>query len=314
MIPTRDRPEVLERTIAALAAQSLDKDAFEVVVVDNGSEPGALERARALRGSAAFALEVLSEPRPGGSAARNAGVSVASSEHVLFLGDDTRPAAPGFLSGHLAALAGRGDGPPAAVLGGCVWAPGVEVTPVMDWLERTGKILDYSAMDAGEGPLANLYAGNLSMRRSDLVAVGGFDERFSKIYGWADYDLALRLGDRGLRLVFRPDLIVHHDHRYGLRDSLRRMEAMGRTANLLNRIHGGRPGLATPRPIGVKALVGSTLAPLTVQLPVPSWLPRPVRDAILRVWHYAALARGYRRPPLDDDPAHRGGLRERSPA
>jgi len=313
VIPTRNRPEVLERTIAALAAQSLDKEAFEVVVVDNGSEPSARERARALRGSAAFALEVISEVRPGASAARNAGVSVASSERILFLGDDTRPADPGFLSGHLSALAGRGDGPPAAVLGGCVWAPGVEVTPVMDWLERTGKILDYSAMDAGEGPLVNLYSGNLSMRRSDLAAVGGFDERFG-IYGWEDYDLALRLGDRGLTLVFRPDLIVHHDHRYGLRDSLRRMEAMGRTANLLNRIHGGRPGLATPRPTGVKALVGSTLAPLTMRLPVPSWFPRPVRDAVFRVGHYAALARGYRRPPLDDDPVNRGGLRERSPA
>jgi hypothetical protein len=86
------------------------------------------------------------------------------------------------------------------------------------------------------------------------------------------------------------------------------MEAVGRAANLLNRLHAGRAGLLTPAPRGAKASVGRIAAPLATRLPVPRRLPRPLRDQAFRALHFAALARGYSSPPLPEDAALRGGL------
>src|SRR5947209_19570905 len=41
VVPTRDRPERLERLLISLAAQSLGGEAFEIVVVDEASAPAA---------------------------------------------------------------------------------------------------------------------------------------------------------------------------------------------------------------------------------------------------------------------------------
>ena len=310
VIPTRDRAAVLERTLAALAEQELGGIAMEVIVVDNGSPAGSLEAVSSFSATAPFSFTLLVEQRSGASAARNAGVAVARGEHILFLGDDTRPADGDLVAEHVQALSER----PGArvVMGVCHWAPGIEVTPVMEWLERTRKSHDYSIFPPGEGPLTNLYANNLSLPRDALLDVGGFDERFPQ-YGWEDYDLALRLGDRGYRLCFLPELVVHHDHTSGLKDSLRRMESVGRTARLFNRLHAERDGLLAPRPDGPKAAIARALDPMLRRIPVPGWIPRPIRDRAFRTLHYAALARGYEDSPIPADPGLRGGIEEALP-
>ncbi len=307
VIPTRDRVEVLARTLEALAGQELDGLAMEVIVVDNGSPARSLARISSLGEAAPFRFSLLTEPRSGASAARNAGTSVARADRILFLGDDTRPADEGLVADHVRALSERPG--KRVVMGACVWAPGVEVTPVMEWLERTGKSHDYAIFQRGEGELINLYSNNLSLPREALLEVGGFDERFPQ-YGWEDYDLALRLADRGYRLCFLAELVVHHDHTSGLQESLRRMESVGRTAHLFNRLHEHRPGLLAPRPHGVKAAFARAIDPLLRRIPVPGRLPRPISDQMFRTLHYAALARGYADSPLPVDAGLRGGIGE----
>ena len=185
------------------------------------------------------------------------------------------------------------------VLGRVVWDPEIEATPVMDWMTRSGKMNDYSFLEDAEDQRPTLYAPNLSLRRSAFVEVGGFDERFWR-YGWAEYDLALRLFDRGFRIKLMPELVVGHHHVYTLRDSLRRMDSVGMGANLLNRVHGERDDLATPAPAGAKARAGRALAPATGRVPVPAWLPERVQDSAFKTLHFAALARGYSRPPIPE--------------
>lgn len=305
VIPTRDRAQVLERTVAALAAQELDGLEIEVIVVDNGTPAGALRGVSGIGAAAPFEFQLLVERRSGVSAKRNAGVSIARGRDVLFLGDDTRPADGGLVIGHVRAL--RRSPPRCAVMGVCAWAPEVEVTPVMEWLERTRKSHDYSIFESGDGPMRNLYTNNLSLPRDALLEVGGFDERFP--YGWEDYDLALRLSDCGYSLRFLPELVVHHDHTSGLSESLRRMESVGRTARLFNRLHADRPGLLTPRPDGIRAAAARAVGPLLRRVPVPEWLPRPLSDRAFRALHYSALARGYAEAPIPVDPGLRGGIR-----
>jgi GT2 family glycosyltransferase len=305
VIPTRGRRDPLSRTVSALATQDLNGLSMEVIAV--ASDISASEVEAALDGERPFPLRLLEEARPGAAAARNSGISEARAELVLLLGDDTYPATSDLVAGHVRAQREQ-PGWRRAVLGGCVWAPEIELTAVMDWLDRTGKMLDFGGLDRDRSTTPMLYSGNVSLHREALLRVDGFDERFAT-YGWEDYDLALRLWDVGVRVAYRPELLVHHLHRYRLEDSLRRMEEMGRTANLLRRLHARRPSLRAPLPIGLRSTLARGLAPLAGAIGGERGT-RFLRDPAYRVLHLAALRRGYQADPLPDDPALRGGLRQ----
>ncbi|WP_408666841.1 glycosyltransferase, partial [Jatrophihabitans sp.] len=49
VIPTYNRAELLRRTLDSLIGQDLGRDAFEVLVVDDGSSDGTAELARGYR-------------------------------------------------------------------------------------------------------------------------------------------------------------------------------------------------------------------------------------------------------------------------
>ncbi|MEA2388867.1 MAG: hypothetical protein QOG41_1640 [Thermoleophilaceae bacterium] len=293
IIPTRDRWALLRRTLEALGEQDTGGARVEVVVVDNGSSesPGEIWGARVVR-----------EAAPGAAAARNRGIAEAAGELVLFLGDDCRPAGSGFLRGHLEAHGGDG---PRAVVGGIEWDPAVERTAVMDWLERAGHMVDVSRLRSGTAGPETFYTGNVSLPRRALLEVAGFDQRFTG-YGFEDLDLGLRLADRGVQFEHRPELLVHHAHVYGFRESVARMRAAGRSARLLHVLHDHRRPLPGPPAGRGRLVVGRVLSPVARVGP-PEWLPAGARDAWLRAGHLAAFAGGYLDPdPLPEDPALRG--------
>ena len=86
VIPTRGRPELLQRAVRSALAQTLR--AIEVVVVIDGEDPAtslALKEWTHQDGR----LRVLALPASvGGSDARNRGVEAASGEWIAFLDDD----------------------------------------------------------------------------------------------------------------------------------------------------------------------------------------------------------------------------------
>ena len=288
VIPTRDRWDVLERTLAGLRRQDLGEVEAEVVVVDNGSR----EPAPGLPG-----VRVVEEPVPGAAAARNRGLLEAGGRIVLFLGDDCIPASDRLVRGHFESHAG---GVARAVTGRIEWDPSVERTAVMDWLERSGHMVDMARLAREEPGPETFYTGNVSVPRQALLDVAGFDERFSG-YGFEDLELALRLADRGVLFAHRPDLGVLHSHRYGTERSLERMVAVGRGGRLLHTLHDHRRPLPGP-PAGRRRLVlGWALTPL--QRHPPRWASR---DLWFRAAHLAAFASGYRAAPLDDHPSLRG--------
>lgn len=312
MIPTRDRVDAVSRVLGALSEQDVDAGRMEVLVVDNGSRDGTVKRLRGEASALPYRLRVLDQPRSGASAARNTGIAAAEADLILFLGDDTPPAGAGLVAGHVRAHGERSD-PWRAVMGLSSWAPTVQVTSVMEWLERTGRSHDYRGLEREATRLPVLYSNNVSLWRRALVEVDGFDERFPQ-YGWEDYDLALRLWEHGFNVAFRPELLVHHEHHYELPDSLRRMEAVGRTANLLNRLHESRGSLDAPRPAGPKAVLGRMVSPFIYRVPVPQWLPAPARDQAYRLLHFGAICRGYFAEPLPADRSLRGGVGAAEPA
>lgn len=109
VIPTLNRKEPLLRALKSAVEQHLpDGVRHEIVVVDNSTDESA--RADVAAAAAQFRsshpdaeIRYVSEPHPGASNARNAGVAAAKGEWIAFL-DDDEEAAPRWLLGYLIAV------------------------------------------------------------------------------------------------------------------------------------------------------------------------------------------------------------------
>lgn len=102
IIPTHNpRPEHLGRVLAALQAQTLRKDSWELIIIDNCSQP-ALSTGLASQGHPSG--RVVREERVGLTAARLAGFA-ATSGKIVVLVDDDNVLAPDYLAAalHIAA-------------------------------------------------------------------------------------------------------------------------------------------------------------------------------------------------------------------
>jgi glycosyltransferase involved in cell wall biosynthesis len=229
VVPTRDRARVLERCLAALA----DQGAGEVVVVDDGSTddtPKVLEANGWVR-----SVRLGGEGR---SAAKNAGVAAATGDLVLFLDDDVI-ATPRLVARHERHHASHPE-EHEALLGHVTWAPELEITRHMRWLERGGPLFAYDLIDDPDDvPFRMLYTANVSLKRSFLEP---FD---TELPIYEDTELAYRLTRRGLRLRYDPQALGHHLRTETPERTERRMEEVGRAAALL---HAKWPELSEPPP------------------------------------------------------------------
>jgi glycosyltransferase involved in cell wall biosynthesis len=255
VIPTRDRRERLLATLDALERQQLAGARAEVLVVDNGSSDGTAEALRARAGT--LPLVVLHEPREGASFARNCGLQEARAPVVLLLGDDMIPDGDDLLSGHLALHSAHPE-PGYGVLGRVRWAEPVD--PFMRWLEAAGFQFSFDHIAAGPvDPAAYLYSSHVSLKADAVRDAGGFDgERFPFLM--EDTELGIRLRRRGLRLEYRPELLVHHHHPQTLDGYAGRMEVIGAAAR---RLRGLYPGEA-PAQITAPGVKGPLYAPAAV--------------------------------------------------
>lgn len=217
-IPTLGRADVLSRVLARLEGQRVDPDSFEVVVVSDALDPEPSATARALSGRR-FGARHLRAKRPGASAARNLGWREAESPLVLFLDDDVLPE-PQLVGEHLA-WHGRHPGDEVAVLGHVRWASEVKVTPFMRWLEQ-GIQFDYRSIEGVEAGWGRFYTANVSAKRALVERAGGFDEEEFPFH-YEDLDLARRMHDFGLRVLYNRRAVGEHLHAVTLDDYRRRV-------------------------------------------------------------------------------------------
>lgn len=179
VIPTCRRPDLLQRCLDAVLAQSLDPREFEIVVVDDAHDE--VTRALVATLQPAGGMPTLRYMRPpngrGPAIARNAGWWAASGSLIAFTDDDTVPdkvwLARGVeaMAGDFVALCGR-----------------VRV-PVL--LPPTDHALMTMGLENAEFVTANAF-----VRRDALVRIGGFDERFERPWR-EDSDLQFRLAELG---------------------------------------------------------------------------------------------------------------------
>lgn len=220
---TYNRAELLERVLDACFEQTVPEDAYEVVLVNDGSTdatPAAVERARA---RAQCRFTVVDQPNSRLAKGRNAGIARASGERIVFIDDDVL-VLPNFVEEHLRTHASH---PQAIVRGGAIEVESFDELPPPVW-----SIRNYSGN--------YFWTTNVSLPLATIRAIGGFDETFSE-YGWEDIDVGLRLRARGVKAYFNPKALVYH---FKPRPRSRQVEKMvlqaraqARTAARLARLH-----------------------------------------------------------------------------
>lgn len=188
-----------------------------MIVVTDPDEPEP-EAVRAAAQNRSFTGLVVERHAEGVSAARNAGWRQARGELILFMGDDIL-AAPELVAEHLRWHRNRPE-PAVGVLGLVRWADALKVTPFMRWLEG-GIQFDYEGIRGSDAGWGRLYASNVSLKRSMLERVGGFDE--SLLFGYEDVDLGYRMHREGLELLFNPAAEAEHLHPTGIEEWRGRM-------------------------------------------------------------------------------------------
>ena len=228
MIPTLDRPDSLPRVIDALAGQSFDPARMELVIVEDAKNETGIDLP-----ALPFDARVLRAEQPGASHARNVGWRAAAHPLVLFLGDDIIPVSQ--LVAHHVAIHERHPGADVGALGHVRWARELRRDAFMAWLDH-GIQFSYPTIRDGEAGPGHFYSSNVSVKRSILEEVGGFDaERFPFLY--EDIDLGARLFARGFRLLYDGNAIGEHLHRPDLERWKARMVVQARAEREWARLH-----------------------------------------------------------------------------
>lgn len=246
VIPTFNRAGALLEALAALAAQTLPADRFEVIVADDGSTDATEADLAAFKPQ--YRLELVRQQNRGAAAARNLGASRAAGRIILFL-DADMIAVPGLLERHLASSRLHG---PALVIGPRAPYPAAKCDPVVTLLEFGLDRIDprWSKLPP---TFQEVFTCNVSLPAESYRALRGFDEDFPAS-GYEDTEFAYRATKLDLPIVFDGDALAYHNHPLTLKQYLDHTRSYQASAVLLLRKHPELIGciqhLADKLPIG----------------------------------------------------------------
>lgn len=213
IIPVKAINDYVRETVSYIL-KLRDQD-WELLIVPNDPSPSEWNDSR---------ITIMSSGRVGPGAKRDMAAQVAHGDVVVFLDDDSYPqedllsiARPFFKDVSLAAIGG-----PA-------------ITPSEDgfWQKVSGAV--FLSRFSGGSPERYVPVGdvhevqdwpsvNLMVRRTDFLAVGGFNCAY---WPGEDTKLCLQLVKTGKKILYNPRLIVWHHRRPGLSAHLKQVGAYG---------------------------------------------------------------------------------------
>lgn len=209
VIPSYNRRTTLELLLAGLERQTIPQPQFEVVVVLDGSTDSSEEMLTQWKQSKRLLnLNWHKQTNSGQATARNRGVELAQAPIVVFLDDDVVPE-PDLLAIH---LEWHAQGQPLAVLGDYHMPDqdGKSLYHLSNWVWWE-KLFMRRALPQHRPGYRDFCTGNVSLRKTDFLRVGGLDSGF-RGYGGEDYELGYRLLEAGVRLVSDGRANARHLH------------------------------------------------------------------------------------------------------
>jgi len=192
IIPVLNEEAVIARCLQSLAEQTLPRDAFEVIVVDNGSQDRTIAIAQRFDG--ALRLRVLDREGVPVSAMRNSGAAVARGRFLAFLDADC------IAPPHWLKLAMN----PLGVAGGGLIGAHYTIPPGSSWVARAW----YGDMgERKRGCVSYVPAGSMLVSRELFLQLGGFDETLETS---EDCEFCQRISAAGHTVEAIPALSVVH--------------------------------------------------------------------------------------------------------
>jgi len=259
IVPARDAADTLPNCLEALNVQSLPRERYEIIVVDDGS---ADETSRV---AGRLADRVIRQDRRGPAAARNAGAATARGELLVFTDADCVPA-PDFLE----ALSGPFQDAEIVAAKGAYRTAQHGLVPRFVQQEYQHK---YARMERRSRiDFIDTYAA--SYRRKVFQDNGGFDVSYTTA-SVEDQELSFRLAHKGYAMVFVPSALVFHRHDRTAAEYARRKFWIGSWKALLLRRHPDRLTSDSHTPLEQRLQL--LLAPLTLSFmalaPFYGWAP-----------------------------------------
>ena len=214
VICTYNRAAYIMEAMESLYAQTLDRRAFEVIIVNNNSTDNTKDIcAGFIRSHSDAFFCYYDEPRQGASFARNTGAAYAQSPLLCFMDDDAI-ADKDYLERIVAFFEKHPD---AGGLGGRIIPRYIPREP--DWMSHFVSSLvgnfDYSAsvavFSANKYPLES----NMVIRKKDFDTISGFNTALPGVVGTLRIggegkDFFYRLKSLGRTIYYDPDIRVQH--------------------------------------------------------------------------------------------------------
>ena len=233
---------VLRDCVDSVMDQITPADQYEVLLIDNNSNDRSCDVIRDLKEAYGSRLKVLTELRPGLSAARNLALAEADSDLIAFVDADAIVEST-WLNGLLAAFAKH---PRAAVVGGRIEVQWDDPKPGW-WDDRLDEAMGHFSPHDEDCVLQYPqfpYGGNFAVRTDAVRAVGNFEVKLGRkgeqLLAGEEGELCLRLEEAKWEIHYTPTAVIHHRataDRLTRRFILRRAFNHGRSQYLLESLH-----------------------------------------------------------------------------
>lgn len=228
IIPTRRRKPQLRRCLASLAELAYPPDRWEVIVVEDDDQEPPDEELKEAR----LPLRYLRQSHQGCGLARNTGAAQARGRYLVFTDDDCL-----FPADWLWRYERRFAQAPDCLLAG----RSVNALPANPYSEASQGLSEYllARLNASPGQATLAIGNNAGVPAGAFRDLGGFGARYFRMAA-EDRDFSARWLAAGRRIVYAPEIVVHHAHGLNLRTFLAQHFRYGRGAWLFHRLQAQR--------------------------------------------------------------------------
>jgi GT2 family glycosyltransferase len=197
VICTYNRSHLLRRVLHSLAEQTLSRDKFEIIVVNDGSDDDTAGVCETMQAKMANMRYISAEKNIGLSNAANLGILSSRGDYILFIDDDCI-AYKDWVERLISALDRE------SVVAGSI------ASPLENYIKLCHNISQFHPFMPGRkaGKVEFIAGANMGFRRSVLEELNGFQQGLRIP---TDTELILRARMKGYQIYFAPDAVVTHD-------------------------------------------------------------------------------------------------------
>jgi glycosyltransferase involved in cell wall biosynthesis len=237
VIPTFNRRSVLQETIFRVSEQSFEKDAYEVIVIDDGSTDGTKDYLSGLKLPVKY-IFLRNPTNLGRAKTRNRGIKAAQGEFILMIDDDIW-ASSDLIEQHYEMH--RNFQGECGVVGAVLVSNEVDKTAVNQFLNNHHLWCYREMREKSDNlPYSFCKTANLSLKRDTLFRTGLFNESY-RYYGGEDTEFGYRLRLNNIKLLFSEQAIGYHYHNEDIDSVLDKFREYAKSMLLFPKIHPNAP-------------------------------------------------------------------------